>query len=200
MINKIHSFLFIAFILSILISCSSPPVEKDKLIQSVVDSIKKSEAIITKETHKFDPYSKIEIVSFRAEDWEKVKMGGNDLPLGKQDTTNKFRSKIKSERNYLDVVPMVDRIELSPEDKKELGALCSTDIKPPCHESWDKAKCYAPRHAIIFYEGKKRTAYFEVCFHCHQFRNNTPFNFCSTNVATYKEYFKKIGVTYFGDI
>ena len=188
-----------AITFSFLISCSSPPIEKDKLIQSVVDSIKKSEALLAKETHKFDVYSKIEVVSFKAEDWQNLKMG-NDIPSAKPDSSRRSRSKNKSDQNYLDVITMVDRIELTPDDRKELGTLIFTDLTKPCNECWDKAKCYAPRHAVIFYEGKKRTAYFEVCFHCHQFRNNTPFNFCSTNITAYKEFLKKIGVTYFGDI
>lgn len=188
-----------AFSFALFTSCSGPTVEKDKLIQSVVDSIKKSEAIIAKESHKFDPYTKIEIVSFKAEDWQNIKMGGNSMS-NKQDTATKYKSKNKGEQNYLDVINFVDRVELNPEDRKELGTLCSTDDLKPCHESWDKAKCYQPRHAIIFYEGKKRTAYFEVCFHCHQFRNNTPFNFCQTNIAIYREFFKKLGITYFGEI
>jgi len=190
--NNILSFLFPLLIFSLLISCSAPPIEKNKLIASVADSIKKSEAITAKEAHKFDPYSKIEIVSFKAEDWQNFKMGN--------DSAGRLRPKSKGEQNYLDVIPMVDRIELTPEDRKELGAIVSTDVTVPCHECWDKAKCYAPRHAVIFYEGKKRTAYFEVCFHCHQFRNNTPFNFCATNISTYRDFFKKIGITYFGEI
>jgi hypothetical protein len=190
--KKILYFFFPALLVSLLVSCSGPAVEKDKLIQNVVDSIKKIEAIQSKEAHKFDPYSRIEIVSFKAEDWQNFKMGN--------DSSGRARSKYNADQNYLDAIRMVDRIELSPGDRKELGMFCSTDNLKPCSESWDKAKCYQPRHAIIFYEGKKRTAYFEVCFHCHQFRNNTPFNFCQTNISIYREFFKKTGITYFGEI
>ncbi|RXR28896.1 hypothetical protein EQG68_13770 [Flavobacterium piscinae] len=62
------------------------------------------------------------------------------------------------------------------------------------------AKCYNPRHSIIFYNEKNEIfGYIEICFECNRTKSSTNLNFISECALSQEELFKKFGITYFNE-
>lgn len=66
-------------------------------------------------------------------------------------------------------------------------------------ENWG-AKCYNPRHAILFYDkNDKIYGYMEMCFDCNGSESSENFKTFSGCALGLKETLKEFGITYFND-
>ncbi|MFY8181440.1 MAG: hypothetical protein ACOVLG_06665 [Flavobacterium sp.] len=66
-------------------------------------------------------------------------------------------------------------------------------------ENWG-AKCYNPRHALLFYdENDKIYGYIEMCFDCNGSKSSENFKAFSGCVLGLKETLKEFGITYFNE-
>jgi hypothetical protein len=147
--------------------------------------------IDTAEKHKFDAYTKVEVISFHFKDWKEFREGKREK-LG-------VNVRNAPDKDYVKYIPVQDRVTLTAEQVKELAAISRLDKNLPCEENWGQTKCYTPRHAILFYKDHEVVGYFEICFHCGNFRNYTDYQFCGAAIGRYKTLFQQAGVTYFGE-
>uniref|UniRef100_UPI00404AABCD hypothetical protein n=1 Tax=Flavobacterium sp. TaxID=239 RepID=UPI00404AABCD len=60
------------------------------------------------------------------------------------------------------------------------------------------AKCYDPRHAIIFYNNKSEVlGYIEICFECEKANSSYNLKILEDCALQLEELFKEFGITYF---
>ena len=81
-------------------------------------------------------------------------------------------------------------------DKTQSESIFELLINSTCEDS-SSAACFEPRHALIFYNGKKVIAYLELCFSCHSYETSGNFevnHFCFSSLRTE---FEKIGIGYY---
>lgn len=66
----------------------------------------------------------------------------------------------------------------------------------------EAASCYVPRHAIVYSGSKETVAFQEICFECSGQRVEgdivSYIDFCDSKWSELKDFFKSVGITYFG--
>lgn len=66
--------------------------------------------------------------------------------------------------------------------------------------NYDLADCYLPRHTIVFYNKGKAITFLEICMECNGSRTHDKMSvgISAEKMKMLKEFFKSIGITYFG--
>lgn len=78
--------------------------------------------------------------------------------------------------------------------KKELSNNCGS------FSLFGGAKCYDPRHAIIFYNKKNEIlGYIEICFECEKVNSSSNLKILEDCALNLEAHFKEFGITYFNE-
>lgn len=187
---KTFILLFISFSL---INCSSPrsqnkksKIEKEEEKESE-DDFGEPECVIDKgftpgKTGLFESRAIVQVVSFEDTTYSEQPC---ELSRGKFKTINQIES-----------------ITLNDKQKKELERiLYKTKTKRAGNVSLASA-CYVPRHAIVYSGTNETIAFTEICFECNGQRAkgkiSTYIDFCDSKWMELKDFFKSVGITYFG--
>ncbi len=144
----------------------------------------------TKETKKienvFKQTKKIEILAY----YDRNKWDDSDNPNYLKVNYIK-NNKIEINEKYLK-----NRIVLTQSQIKKLKKRLSS-CKSSIHEV---AKCYMPRHAIIFYDENDYVfGYIELCFDCNGSDSSPNLKFLSECALRQENLFKEFGITHFKD-
>jgi len=97
-----------------------------------------------------------------------------------------------------DVSKIKDRVELNEEQKEKLYQFL---FEEDCPFYGAVAKCYEPRHLILFYNADgKLFNYFEVCLECGRAEGGFQYtDVCDDRMTDLKAIFKDAGIKYFGE-
>ena len=132
-------------------------------------------------TYPFSKASKIEVISYP----DRMNWGNVDEEIVK-DGFLVINDKIK-ERQVL--------------TKSETDSLFNFLFIDDCPVFSSQAKCFAPRHAILFYDKTDKViGYIEVCLECGTSEQSFSFNaICSERTKKLADIFKQAGIKYFGE-
>jgi hypothetical protein len=130
------------------------------------------------------------------------------FPFDKADTIKVFSYpadvEVDSNHSWTTLVP--ESVEVT--EVKETIVLNTTQIDSLFSIFYDTKRqgtrygapsCYSPRHCIVFYEGKKVLAFFEICFHCFRVKSSPNVDFgelCGDKLCKFQKFFKQIGIQY----
>lgn len=130
----------------------------------------------------FDPQVTIQIIAFDDTTYSESPCRVND---GKFTTINSIQT-----------------ITLDNKQKKELEILLESTKTKRKGNMDEGSGSYNPRHVIVFSVPKETVAFNEICFESRGQRVGAPkgtqIDFCEEKWDSLKEFFKSVGVTYFG--
>ncbi|HEV7231374.1 MAG TPA: hypothetical protein VGO45_08610 [Bacteroidia bacterium] len=93
------------------------------------------------------------------------------------------------------VINPVDRIILNKSQTDSLFSILYN--YKPLDPGGNSTDCYEPRHAIVFYQNNRATAFIEICFECNRTIRTHGIDFglfCSDKYSMLRNFFWFIGV------